>query len=335
MKTIVLLITIAFFFAQPALSADTGVQLIGAEKAAEAVTGGGGAGTGTEMRYYTAAAEAHWVAGCSEPLDGGDTLENSDADSDLSPNETECWGRGGDWQLPTFQGANTMPINSVTGWGDVTLAAEQPNGGGDWWLAYKPTQIAGDFGLTSATICVRYYKQVPSNYQTASYNCPCVDCGTTRNKLTEIEVERFGSPGLYDAYQIQEDQHDGCDTIANGRNFMACYGSGPAEEPGCVHLSPGIKFLQAVSHPVRIEQCVEATNIATGENHVVKAYVTRLDTNVTSYHATPSGLTLGALHGDSTSFGDIDHTGNGTGSGQSWQGYFMFAIWDDVNGHTI
>lgn len=289
--------------------------------------GSGGAGTGVETRYVELQSDPHLVASCSEPLDGGDDVTHASPDSTLSPDESECWGRGGNWQNATYQDDGGMTIEAVTGWGSVGFAAQQ-DPGGDWWLAYKPTAIASDFSLTEATVCVRYYKQVASDYSTASFNC---GGGTTRNKLTEIDNERPGSPGLYDAFQMQEDQHDGCATIANGRGIMACYGSGPADEPGCVWLSPTVQLLQAVSQPIRVEQCFETTNIATGENMVVHALVTRLDTGVTSSHSTPSGLTLGPLANDSTSFGDIDHTGSGIG----WHGYFMFAIWDDINGHTI
>lgn len=296
-------------------------------------TAGGGAGTGVEARYATITAEPNFVIGCSEPMDtpNGETVNNTpygSPDNTGSPDASECWGRGGDWQNATYQDPPNPPqgqtIVSVTGWGDVTHAAEQTAGRGDWWLGYKSSELAGDFSLTAATICYRYYKQVSSDYATASDSCS----GTTRNKLAEASAGG-------DAFQLEEDviPGGGCDTVSGSpRGIMACWDSGPGMEPdeSCPWLSPTVRLTQAISTPLRIEECYETTDLATGANGEIKVYVTRLDTGVTSSYTSPS-TTLGAPTDDDNWSANLDHTGGGT----SWSGYFMFAVWDDVDGHTI
>jgi hypothetical protein len=114
---------------------------------------------------------------------------------------------------------------------------------------------------------------------------------------------------------------------------MACYGSGPAEEPdhSCPWLSPTIKLDAAISKPLRFEYCIETTNITTGANWQVTAYATRLDTGSTSSHATPLVASYVPSIFDNVIGANLDHTGGGT----SWSGYFMFAVWNNVNNHRI
>jgi hypothetical protein len=176
----------------------------------------GGAGTGVEARYATITAESGIVIACSEPMDGpnGAFFSNSpygSPDSALSPDASECWGRGGNWQVAAYQDPPTPPqgqtIVPVTGWGTVGYASEQTVGRGDWWLGYKLSSLASDFGLTSATICARFYKQVSSNYQATSANC---GGSTTRNKIHDVDNFRANGvlgctvpTGCTDQWQFQ------------------------------------------------------------------------------------------------------------------------------------
>lgn len=296
--------------------------------------GSGGAGTGVETRYVELLSDPNFVVGCSEPVDGpnGEHLNNSGyglLDSTLSPNESECWGRGTNWQDPGYQDPPSPPlgqtIEPVTGWGSVEYASNQSAGRGDWWLAFRSTQLASTFGLTEATVCYRYYKQVSADYQPASSDCG----GTTyRNKLMQVNNTRTGGAS-YDQYQIQEDQFTGCATPGVfTRGIGAGYGSGPGE--GLTWLSPTVTLAAAVDQPIRVEQCFETSDITTGANWRVRALVTRLDTGVTSLHETPLG-TYGPPIFDDFIGGDLDHTGGG----ESWNGYFMFAVWNTVGGKTI
>lgn len=314
-------------------------------------TSGGGAGTGVESRYTSLVGSANFVVGCSEPMDGpnGETYaENLSKDNSLSPNSSECWGRtspgdAADWQPAGYQVRDLDPgpgenlyyhsqtIVPVTGWGSVTHAAEQPSASGDWWVAYKGSQLAADFGLTEATVCFRYYKQVPATgYSASSYNCPGYSPeNTTRNKLTQW------NNGTH-VLQIQEDQRDGCGDISVGRGIMSCFQTGPNVTPDgspgapCPWLSPTVYLRHGITKPLRIEQCYETTNMATGANVRVRAEVRRLDTGVRSSYVTPTANTdAPALDGFAGA--DIDHTGVGAG----WHGYFMFAVWNNIDDHRI
>lgn len=300
----------------------------------------GSGGPGVEARYSSITAEANFVVGCSEPMDGpnGEFYNwngfSGNYESSLSPDASECWGRtspgdSADWQPAAYQDppspAQGQTIVPVTGWGSVGYAAEQTAGRGDWWLAYKPSQIAGDFGVTAATICFRYYKQVSSDYAITSDSCS----GTTRNKFAELNAGN-------NPFQLEEDPtpSGGCHTVSESsftRGIMACWDSGPGTDPGgCPWLSPTVKMSQAISHPMRIEQCYETTNLATGANAVVKSYVTPYPYTTTSSYTSPTA-TVGAPTKDFTWAANLDHTGGGT----SWSGYFMFATWNNVGSHTI
>ena len=164
----------------------------------------GGAGSGVEERYASITAESNNVLACSEPMDGpnGESYTQlTTKDNSLSPNTSECWGRtspgdSADWQNAAYEVRDTDPgpgetlvysqqtIEPVTGWGSVTHASNQPVAAGDWWLGYKPSQLTADFGVGAATVCLRYYKQMASNYSATSDSCS----GTTRNKLSELNV---------------------------------------------------------------------------------------------------------------------------------------------------
>lgn len=297
--------------------------------------GSGGAGTGVEARYPALASDPHVVARCSEPMDGpnGETQNFADGsgtfDNSLSPNDSECWGRGGNWQHSYYQTGHSQTIEPVTGWGSVGYASNQPSSSGDWWPAYKPSQLSADFGITAATICIRYYKQVSSNYATASDSC---GGGTNRNKFAELNANN-------NPFQLEEEplQGGGCGVATDStRGLMACWDSGPGIDPlGCPRLSPIPRIGDAISRPMRVEMCYETTNIATGANAVVRSYVTTAGSSppyytTTGVRATPTA-TVGSPTKDETWAANLDHTG----TGESWSGYFMFVVWDDVNNHTI
>jgi hypothetical protein len=255
-------------------------------------------------------------------------------ESTLSLDSSECWGRStgpgdtADWQPAAYQDSSTgQTIVPVTGWGDVDHASEQTVGRGDWWLAYKASEIPGDFGVTDATICFRYYKQVSSDYAITSDTCGGGADHSNRNKFAELNAGN-------NPYQLEEDPTPGggCHTVSESsltRGIMACWDSGPASE-GCLWLTPTVKLSQAISHPIRIENCYETTDLATGANGVVTSYVTPYPYTTTSTYTAPTA-TVGAPTKDYTWSANIDHTGGGT----SWNGYFMFSVWDDVNSHTI
>lgn len=117
---------------------------------------------------------------------------------------------------------------------------------------------------------------------------------------------------------------------------MACWDSGPGVDPlGCPRLAPIPRIGDFISKPARIEMCYETTNIATGANAVVRSYITVPGTSAPYYtttgvRATPTA-TVGAPTKDETWAANLDHTG----IGESWSGYFMFVVWDNVGGHTI
>lgn len=299
---------------------------------------GGGAGTGVETLYTALASDPNIVVRCSEPMDGpnGEDVNNppyGTPDNTLSPDDSECWGRGGDWQDARYQDPPTPPqgqtIAPVTGWGSVGYASEQTSGRGDFWTGYKPTQLAGDFGLTAATICLRYYKQVSSDYAITSDSCGGGEDNSNRNKLSELNAGGF-------PFQLEEDPtpSGGCHTVSESsftRGIMACWDAGPGVDPsGCPWISPTIKLSNAISQPIRIEQCYETTNLATGANGVVKVYVTRLDTDATGSYTSPTA-TVGAPTLDGNWMANLDHTGGGT----SWSGYFLYAVWNNVGSHRI
>lgn len=300
------------------------------------VGGGGGVGTGVESKLATVSAQAHFVTACSEPMDApdGESYNYADGvgtyDNSKSPDSTECWGRGGNWQKAHYQTGHSQTLQAVTGWGSVQYASNQPTGSGDWWVGYSPSQLATDFGLTAATVCIRYYKQVSSDYAVASDSC---GGGTTRNKFAELNAGN-------NPFQLEEDvlPGGGCSTASSAtRGIMACWDNGPGMEPdqSCPWLSPTVKLSAAISKPMRIEQCYETTNIATGANAVVKSYVTPAGASAPYYQTRSQYIsptaTVGAPTKDDTWSANLDHTGGG----QSWSGYFMFAVWDDVNNHTI
>lgn len=297
---------------------------------------GGGAGTGTETRYFELTADSHVVARCSEPLDGpnGEVLDFDTVgtyDSTLSPDSYECWDRGTNddpWQRDHYQTGHSQTIASVTGWGTVSNASEQTTGAGDFWPAYRPSRVSA-LGVTEATYCLRYYKQVTSDYAITSDSCGGGG-GTNRNKLSEINIANH-------PFQTEEDPTPGggCHTVSESsvtRGIMACWDSGPGQEAdeSCPWLSPTVKLSSGVSHPLRIELCYETTDFATGANGVVKAYVTPYPYTTRSQYVSPSA-TLGAPTKDGNWMNNLDHTGGGT----SWSGYHMFVLWDNIGSHTI
>lgn len=290
-------------------------------------------GNGVEARVIELAGLG--VTVCGEPLNGPETttnggvLEDGD-DSDASNDTYECWGRGGSYDTFNTDGG-VHAATAVTGWGSAEYALLQ--GDGYIWLrGLQPTAI----GSGAKTLSYRYYKRIPAT----GYGSAGGQAGTTegecapgefwRNKMADFFFDD-GAGGQLGQVQLQEDPY------FPGENGH-CYSDGTFHPLTVgvlgqtqVKLSPEIDLSACVAAPCRIELRMEG-DLTTGQDIDITAFVTPVSTGVTSSATVPTtdfpgGAISPWLWGGNLYRGDAP--------GYSLHNFFVQAIWDDVDDHTI
>lgn len=295
MKTFAL-IAFVLLFSQPALSADLGVQLVGAEKAAEVASEGGIAGVEaacSESGLYGDGGNCV----CSETLDASLSFSGSVNDPSNSPDNYECWGRFASATLSTDASLSTTSVSGGSGWGTQSYALSQA--GASVWAMAPQDPITS----STQTYCVKFFRQYDGAMSTD---------GTCRLKVAQLN---YGS--TLPQFQAQVKADGGSCTTTAKYHQLTGFGAIDANYNTTVYTN------ECDDKPCKFELCVDG-GVQSGVNIQGRFRVTSYEgAGETSVATTPVFTATGGITLQSFSGGDWWHSGGGSQTMKN----AMFSVW--------
>lgn len=301
-------------------SMDAGSIDAGRMDAGRVDAGAPGAATAVEARCVELGAACR----CSEPMDSNEGAVAGGHDFSKSADSTECWGGRPGFQPYQASGTNGTRAASWTPGGYALR--QEANSGFIWLNPENPVSGPQAFTAADKVSCVRYYQKVDRPYGSSGNGPTCrgycdpnpqIGC-TSRNKIFQFNFQSCMG-------QVQE-AGDGPDCTLDGTHkpFQLTVPVAPNPPANNFNLSGSLTYSQCDDAPCRFEMCVDSTNLASGDDVVIRLRVCSLETGACQTATTGNLGDCGAPTLADFWGGDLFHNSKVGGSDFA---FFLSARW--------